>query len=116
MRHMTAASAVTADTANRKVRTCANRRATSRCAARAPRGRPHSWTSRCHEGVADGSGRGRDDDAFHRLSRDLGDQLEVLVQVQHDVTVGLCCRGDQQVRDGRSTVVAALGQDRLPSR
>jgi hypothetical protein len=42
------------------------------------------------------------------LSGDVGDELEVLVEVQDDVTGGLRRRGDEQVGDGRSTVVVRM--------
>ena len=58
-------------------------------------------------GAGCGSGCG---EAFHWLACDLGDDVEVLVEVQDGESGELCGGGDDQVRDRGGTVLAAVGQ------
>jgi hypothetical protein len=52
-------------------------------------------------------------EALHRLVGDLGDEVEVLVDVQHGEADNLGRRGDEQIRYGGSSVVTGLGEETL---
>jgi len=51
----------------------------------------------------------RHDEAFDRLGGDLGDHLEVLVEVDDGQPGQFCGGSDHQVRDGGSPVVSEVG-------
>ena len=47
-------------------------------------------------------------EAFDGLGREFGDEVDVLVQVEHGALVQFGRGGDQQVGDGRRAMLAAL--------
>ena len=54
-----------------------------------------------------------DAEALHWLAGEVGDEVEVLVEMEHGALIELGHCGDQQVGDGGSAVLAALGQEAL---
>jgi hypothetical protein len=50
--------------------------------------------------------------AFHRLAGDLGDEVEVLILVQHGQPGEFSSRGDNQVRYRRSAMLSSVRKQR----
>lgn len=56
-----------------------------------------------------GDGTGRED-PFGLLPGNVGDEVEVVVVVQDDEPCGFSCRGDEEIGDLHSSLVAAFGE------